>query len=73
MNNWIEFVKNYSICEETCEIKSHARKHTFGLSVRNVKEKILKVTSSGFVTCGGRHYKPSKVYEEVFNRKWVER
>jgi len=67
---WVEFKSYYSICKETCEIKSHARKHTFGLSVRNVKEKILKVTSSGFVNCGGKTVKATNIYREVFGREY---
>lgn len=68
--NWVEFIKNYEICEETCEIKSKARSYIHGTSLRKIPDRILKVQKNGFVKCGLHSVKPTKIYQEVFGREY---
>jgi len=72
MNNWVKFNDYYSICKNTCMIKSHARKHLFGLSVRRVPERILAVGSNGYVKIHGKSVKPSNVYKDTFGIEWED-
>jgi len=53
-------------------IKSHARKHLFGLSVRRVPERILAVGSNGYVKIHGKSVKPSNVYKDTFGIEWED-
>ena len=67
--NWVEFTKNYEICEETAEIKSKARSFIVGTSVRNIDEKILK-PQNGFFKANHKSYNVEKLYKEVFGREY---
>ena len=65
--------KTHSICYNTCVIVSHKRKHEFGYTIKNVTEKVLKPSISGYVRINAwTHINVRKKYKEVFNEEWEE-
>lgn len=66
----VEFVKGYTICEETCEIWSLTSTHRFGANIKVNKGKHRKPNKMGYVNIRNKNYKPEKVYKDVFEKEW---
>ena len=63
--------ETHSICKNTCVIVSHKRKHEFGYTIKNITEKVLKPSVSGYVRINAwTHINVRKKYLETFNREW---
>lgn len=69
---WTKVNDNYSIHKDTCTVKSHARKHLFGLTVKNVPERILVTSKQGYVNINGKSTNVKKLYKEVYGIDWEE-